>query len=295
MDGGQEGARIGEILLNSVALLEQAGVDQSRIDAELLLGFCLSKTRTELYLSTKETIDDSQRAVFFRMIERRCNREPVAYIIGEREFWSRRFIVSPDVLIPRPETEFLVEEALRAGRESGRFKRSLDLCCGSGIIGIILALETGCRVVATDISVEALAVCRQNCVLHGVSDLVLPVLSDLATAVRYDQGFDLITANPPYISCDEIVSQLEPEVASFEPHLALDGGTDGFNLIRRIAGCFDFLLRPGGHFFMEIGYTQGAQAVEIISREDRGGSFASVTVLEDYAGRDRVIHVRKKE
>lgn len=290
----QGDACIGDILHEAVSLFEKAGINNGLIDAELLLCYCLNKTRTELYLSSGHQIDSPQHLAFAEMITRRCRREPVAYILGEREFWSQRFIVTPDVLIPRPETEFLVETALQAIQMHGGVDLCLDLCCGSGVIGIILALETGCQVIGTDISSEALSVCKKNSALHGVADNVLVVQSDLASCVSPDNSFNLITANPPYVKCGVIETELEPDVSAYEPRLALDGGEDGLDLIVRIAASIPILLKPGGDFFMEIGHDQGPRVKEIFTAGTNGDCYEMVEILKDYAERDRVVHVRKK-
>ncbi len=288
-----EDACITGLLQAAVTLLEGSGIEAARVDAEMLLGYCLDKSRTELYLAGAQQITRTQRDMFNHMIARRRRREPVAYIIGEREFWSRSFMVTPDVLIPRPETEFLVETALRAKRKAGKAGLCLDLCCGSGVIGIIVAMETGCPVIATDISHAALRVCKMNCQRLGVADKVSVVQSDLADGLAARSRFDLIAANPPYVRHSEIVEKLEPEVAWYEPHVALDGGEDGLEVIRRIARSLPLLLKPGGEFFMEIGHDQGEHARDIFAGGPSGTICQSVEVLKDYAGRDRIVHIRR--
>jgi release factor glutamine methyltransferase len=288
-----EDACISGLLQAAVTLLEGYGIETARVDAELLLGHCLDKSRTELYLAGAQRITGSQQDLFIDMIARRRRREPVAYIIGEREFWSRSFMVSPDVLIPRPETEFLVETALRTKRKAGEPNLCLDLCCGSGVIAIIVAMETGWPVIAADISHAALRVCKMNCQRLGVADKVSVVQSDLADGLAAQSRFDLIAANPPYVRHSEIVEKLEPEVAWYEPHVALDGGEDGLEVIRRIAGTLPLLLKPGGEFFMEIGHDQGENARNIFAGCPSRTLYQSVEVLKDYAGRDRIVHIRR--
>jgi release factor glutamine methyltransferase len=288
-----EDACISGLLQAAVTLLEGYGIETARVDAELLLGHCLDKSRTELYLAGAQRITGSQQDLFIDMIARRRRREPVAYIIGEREFWSRSFMVSPDVLIPRPETEFLVETALRTKRKAGEPSLCLDLCCGSGVIAIIVAMETGWPVIAADISHAALRVCKMNCQRLGVADKVSVVQSDLADGLAAQARFDLIAANPPYVRHSEIVEKLEPEVAWYEPHVALDGGEDGLEVIRRIAGTLPLLLKPGGEFFMEIGHDQGENARNIFAGCPSRTLYQSVEVLKDYAGRDRIVHIRR--
>jgi len=291
MGAGRDEACIGEILRSAASKFADAGIENGMIDAELLLGHCLDKTRTELYLAAAERVAAAERDAIDAAIARRCRREPVAYIIGEREFWSYPFLVTPAVLIPRPETEFLVEHALSVLKARTGPARCLDLCCGSGAIGIVLALETGCRVIATDISQAALAICRENIEARGVSDKVFSVCTDLAAGVDPELRFDLVTANPPYVTRGAIETELEPDVADYEPVLALDGGEDGLDLIRRIAAAAASRLKATGHLYMEIGYDQGVRVSGIFLENSRCSGFKTVEILKDYAGRDRVVHV----
>lgn len=290
----QQSELVADILLKAVTSLEQVGVSQARIDAELLLGYCLNKSRTALYLASADRIDEQSLECFSKLLQRRILREPVAYITGEQEFWSHSFKVSPDVLIPRPETEFLIETALSRRNQKLPFGKCLDLCCGSGIIAIILALELNREVVAVDISAGALEIARENGFRHGVLDSLSFIESDLASELSVDSLFGLIVSNPPYVCSQDIDNELEPEVALFEPRIALDGGRTGFDLIIRILKALPSLLCPGGDFFMEIGSQQAADVLDLFHSHKKSLLYDSVVILEDYSGRDRVVHMRRE-
>ncbi|MGW8195850.1 MAG: N5-glutamine methyltransferase family protein, partial [Desulforhopalus sp.] len=165
--------------------LQRAGVEEFQLDARLLLQYCTGKSRTEIFLDSRSAVDDELEENYRALLGRRKDREPVAYIVGEREFWSLPFSVNPDVLIPRPETEFLVDRVLGL-TDPENFARGhiLDLCCGSGVIAAVLAHETGQKVIAADISAAALAVARKNVSSHNLSDLVFFVQASLLSGFR---------------------------------------------------------------------------------------------------------------
>lgn len=288
--------RVAELLRQGTKRLELAGVAQPALEAELLLGHCLQKKRTALFLSATMEVEAREESAFLSLLARRANHEPTAYILGEREFWSLPFLVNPDVLIPRPETEFLLDTVLsfardRQWRSSGLL---LDLCCGSGVIGVVLAREWAASVVAVDRSAAALRVARANAVRHGVTDRLVMIQADLMTPFTPRPLFSLIVANPPYVRHQELEGLLQPEVAHFEPRLALDGGPDGLACIRRIREQLPWVLQPGGDLFMEIGADQGP-AVKGLFAGDGGVSFFDrVEIFADYSGRDRVLHVRRQ-
>ena len=287
-----EGVSVADNLQQAAASLATAGIDEARLEAELLLGFCLGTGRTELYLAARKTVDQRRQQLFLTLLRRRLNREPLAYITGEKEFWSLPWLVTPAVLIPRPETEFLLETVLARRNTEGEPGRWLDLCCGSGVIGIVLAREALQAITAVDISAGALAVARANCLRHGVLDRVSLVQADLVSCFRQEQAFSLIVANPPYIRRDDLDHRLQPEVARFEPRLALDGGTSGLDVIAAIATTLPFLLGPGGDCFMEIGEEQGAAVSTLFSRARGSTEYRFVEIIKDYAGRDRIAHIR---
>lgn len=288
--------RLAELLKYAVDQLAEAGVPEYQLDARLLLEGCLDITRTEIFLNGQVEVDEASQERFLECIERRKKREPVAYILGEQEFWSMPFYVSPAVLIPRPETEFLLDRVFALTLpENFRRGAVLDLCCGSGVIATVLAKETGKRIIASDISIVALQVAGKNLQRHHLAGQVDLVQGDLLTPFRQGGNvFSLIVANPPYVSNIVVQSGLEPEVARHEPHLALDGGEDGLAIIEKLRLTLPRVLCPGGQFFMEIGADQGEAVRRIFSADLRDSpGFHNVELLVDYAGRDRVVHARK--
>ncbi|MBB5348761.1 peptide chain release factor N(5)-glutamine methyltransferase [Desulfoprunum benzoelyticum] len=283
-----------DLLHTATRELAEAGVDGGDLDGQLLLGACLNKSRTELFLAADMEVPEEARRVFLRYLERRKRREPIAYILGEREFWSLPFIVNPSVLIPRPETEFLVEQVLAACRPRRGLHDGwiLDLCCGSGAIAVVLALELQRDIVAVDISCDALAVAQQNCRRHKVDDRVALVKADLLTAFAAERRFSLLVSNPPYVSRRQLRQGLDPEVAGYEPLLALDGGEDGLDIIARIKEMLPVIMRPGGEVFIEIGAEQGPALLRMFAPSAGAAELVkTVEILKDYAGRDRVLHL----
>jgi len=285
--------RVIDLVHLGIKQLEAAGIDQAALEVELLLGSCLHKNRAALFLASTMEVDSFHEHKFLTLLARRLRYEPTAYILGEKEFWSLPFLVTPDVLIPRPETEFLLETVL-TGTRSGQWKSGpvLDLCCGSGVIGIILVLELGRPVVAVDFSVAALRVAQENARRHGVADRLLLLQADLLSAFLPRPLFSLVVSNPPYVSKEELQDGLQPEVMEYEPRLALDGGKHGLDIIRQIRLSLPQLLKPGGDFFMEIGAGQGQMVMELFIGDSGLSIFDLVEILPDYTGRDRVLHAR---
>ncbi|MBU1565019.1 MAG: peptide chain release factor N(5)-glutamine methyltransferase [Proteobacteria bacterium] len=274
--------------------LEQAGIEEYVLEARLLLQACLKKSRTEIFLSALEVVASADQTRYLGFISRRKKREPVAYILGEQDFWSMPFFVSPSVLIPRPETEFLLDRVLALVTPENLQKGALlDLCCGSGVIASVLATETGKRIIASDISSLALEICRSNLYRHGLVAQVALVEADLFSAFRMRQDFSLIVSNPPYVRRFDLENNIEAEVAKHEPRLALDGGGAGMDFIIRIRQEVPKLICPGGQLFLEIGADQG-EAVRLLFTEGQKGrsDFQQVDILVDYAGRDRVLHAK---
>ncbi|HKU36652.1 MAG TPA: peptide chain release factor N(5)-glutamine methyltransferase, partial [Polyangiales bacterium] len=202
------------------------GIGTSRLDAELLVGNALGLSRVQLYLDLDRPLDASELARIKALVVRRRKREPIAYITGQREFYRRSFEVSPAVLIPRPDTETLIERALQL-LPADSTAQLLDLCTGSGAIAVTLAAERpGTRVVATDVSEQALEVARRNAERHRVSERVEFLRGDLFGALPDGARFELIAANPPYIPEGDLAG-LQPEIREHEPQLALASGSDG--------------------------------------------------------------------
>lgn len=284
--------RVKELLQFGIIELERSGVAEASTDARLLLENCLGKSRTEIFLLGDSMVDPHSHKDYLHFIDRRKKREPVSYIIGQCEFWSLPFCVTPDVLIPRPETEFLIDRVLSLTKKSNfTAGKILDLCCGSGVIAVVLARETGERVTAIDISAGALEVAKTNRHQNDVASEVDLIQADLFTALLEKRNYSLIVSNPPYVSRFDIDNNLAPEVAWFEPRLALDGGKKGMEVIQRIRNYLPLFLRPEGEVFIEIGADQGQEVQHLFEeRSDFFPNFCSVEILNDYAGRDRVVH-----
>ncbi len=287
--------QITELVHYGLSELTEAGIPDCTSDVYLLLGHCLHKSRTQLLIAARENVPQAAQQQYLELIGRRKKREPLAYILGEQEFWSRSFYVNPSVLIPRPETEFLLEYVLKTIRNDHDLPEGnvVDLCCGSGVIAVILALELGRKVIAVDLSANALKVAHTNCLRHGVESSVQMVRSDLLTAIRPQGLVSFVVSNPPYVSNYSVCHEVEPEVRDHEPRMALDGGERGLDLIAQIRDDLPRILAPGGHIFMEIGYDQGRAVTEMFKEHYEGlRDFHSIRILKDYAGLDRVLHAR---
>ncbi len=286
--------RISEILQESTDILLAADIDTPALDAELLLCHCLDLSRTTLYLNANDTVSSGVYHQFQNFLKRRSQREPLAYILGVQEFWSLDFVVTPSVLIPRPETEQLLEKVI-AFDSARQIKEGLivDLCCGSGAIAVVLARELQRKVVAIDISLEALLVAKTNCEKHNVSHLVSLLQSDLLSALLPKSNISCVVSNPPYVSRREMESGMQPEVLMYEPHLALDGGEKGLEIIQRIQKQLYSQLAPGAHVFMETGTGQASALLRMFTENDQKQySFSDVSIQKDYAGHDRIFHAK---
>ena len=272
--------------------LQQADIEDAELESALLVGHLLQLSRAQVFLDESEVSDGIVQR-FEQALSRRLNREPLAYILGEQEFWSLPFYVNSNVLIPRPETELLLETALQALRDEGRDPASvrvLDMGTGSGVIAIVLALELPDALVSTlDISLAAQLVARKNAERHGVLSRIAFITSDWLAAIRRQPLFDLVVTNPPYVARESFAA-LQPEVSRFEPRLALDGGRNGVDVMCRFAGDLAVVLRPGGHFLMEIGADQSHFVTDLFSSFSE---FTGLTVYEDYAGLPRIFHARR--
>jgi release factor glutamine methyltransferase len=276
------------ILHRTTRDLAVGGSPSPRLDAEVLLMRSLGIDRLQLFMQPERELSQEEAAGFARWVERRSLGEPVAYILGDKEFWSLRFEVGREVLIPRPETECLIEEVLRFYRPPGGGLRVLDIGTGSGAIGVVLARELpAARVVATDISPGALAVARRNAMAHGVAARMEFFQGDLFAAVSGD--LDLICSNPPYIP-EGVYDLLPAGIRNFEPRGALIAGPDGMAFHRKIIREGVHRLRTGGRIFLEIGEGQ-RDRVESLFRED--GGYDDISFRKDYGGADRVTSARR--
>jgi release factor glutamine methyltransferase len=286
------GARLSAVLRAGVRSLRAGGIDSSAVDAELLLGQVLEFTREQLVLAADKVLSAAQLRAYALLLARRRNHEPAAYITGRREFWSLDFQVTPAVLIPRPETERLVEVVLALADElrSAQPVRIVDLGTGSGAIAVALASElASAEIFATDISTAALEVAAENAASNRVAGKIEFIHGDLFAGLPMHALFDFIVSNPPYVRRADI-DALEPEVSRWEPRGALDGGLDGLDYYRRIAAQAFHYLRAPGAVAVEIGAGMGEAVAAIFTDFAR---CAEVEIHKDYAGIDRVVAVRK--
>jgi release factor glutamine methyltransferase len=273
------------VLAQAATGLENAGIEESRLDAEVLLAHSLGITRAQLHAHPQRQLSPTEVAGCQQLIERRARREPMAYIVGHKEFYGLDFFVDHRVLIPRPETELLVEKAIEISQPQSVIA---DVGTGSGAIAISLAVHLPQALVyATDASPAALEVAACNCRRHGVEDRVHLLLGRLLEPLP--ERVDLIVANLPYVSEAEW-AQLPPEISRYEPREALDGGPDGLDPIRRLLAQAEGHLKPGGVILLEIGATQGAAVVALARRHFPA---ARIEIVQDYAGLDRVVMVSK--
>lgn len=267
------------------------GIDSPRLNAELLLAHILRCPRLDLYLRFDQPLSAEEITAYRAVVRRRAGREPLQYICGFQEFWSLEFRVSPGVLIPRPETECLMEQALAFYKEGtvpgGDAPRVLDLGTGAGVLAVCLAHEIkGARVCASDISRAALDQARGNARRHGVEKRITWVQGDLfAPFGKLENApFDLILANPPYVA-EEDFSGLQPEVRDHEPREALDGGPGGMDIARRIIEEARMFLSPGGRILVELDAEQMDEARETAMS---AGAYAHLGVIRDYARLPRI-------
>ena len=279
---------IGSILQWTQRFLADRDFQSPRLDAEVLLAHVLGRNRVYLYTHYDLPLQPNEAAHFGKLVRRRARHEPVAYLLGEREFFGRPFLVNPAVLIPRPETEHVVEVALSyATARAWAAPRILDVGCGSGVLALTLALELqAASVVATDICEAALAVARHNAHKHDLQTRVECLQADLFPANL--PPYDLIVANLPYVAHDDV---LPVDVRSFEPHQALFSGPDGLEAIS--AFCRDVArhLRPGGAVVLEIGHTQEAAVTQLLRASE---AFVHIQTTLDLQQHPRVIHATRR-
>jgi release factor glutamine methyltransferase len=278
-----------ELLKWTTDYFRAKGIESARLDAEILLAFALGADRLRLYLDFEKPIQPEERVRFRELVKRRADeRVPVAYLTGVREFWSLPLAVTPDVLVPRPETETLVEAVLAELPDVEAELTVFDLGTGSGAIALALAKERPkLRIVAGDISRAALAVAERNAETHGLSDRVRFVEGD-GFAPVLGQRFDMIVSNPPYVA-EADASTLAPELAH-EPRAALFAGPDGAALLRRIAHEAPLFLKPGGLLAFELAPAQADEMTQCLSR----CGFEGPRLHRDLGGRPRVIIARSR-
>jgi len=284
---------IAEAIQRAAARLSAHKIDHARLDAEVLLGHALRRDRAWILIHMQDRLDNQGRLSYENAINRRSVREPLQYITGLQEFWGLPFIVTPDVLIPRPETELVVEAAVRMGKTAAT-PVFVDLCTGSGCIAVSLAKEhPQARIFATDRSGAALEIARRNARQNGVADRIQFLEGDLfipLSGADLIGHIDVLTANPPYIRMDEL-PDLQPEVRDFEPEIALIAGRSGTEIAERIIHAAPTYLRAGGSLIMEMGLGQAEALRKFIEHTDR---YHAIEILKDLAGIERVVVAKKK-
>lgn len=284
---------LAEAIHNASNRLSAAGIANARLDAEVLLAHIIKKDRVWLITHRDEVLDDEQQRAFAEVIRRRTGREPLQHIIGSQEFWGLEFMVTPDVLIPRPETEHIIEAALAIVQDRNSPVRIIDLCTGSGCIAVSLAKElAAARVIATDASEKALAVARENSRRHGVAERIRFLQGDLFRPLEeldLRGQVDILVSNPPYVLAGNL-STLQPEVRDYEPQMALIAGPEGTEIAIRIIRTAPEYLKQNGALIMEMGMGQSEALMRAVAATS---AYAGPDILKDLAGINRVIVARK--
>jgi len=285
---------IGRLLTWTTDYLKEHGSGSARLDAEVLLAHARSCERIELYTAFEQEVDLETREAFRQFVRRRASGEPVAYLVGHKEFYSLSFLVSPDVLIPRPETEHLVLCALDLIKESSSKEKAweiADVGTGSGAIAITVAKYVPeSRITATDISPAAIQIAKQNAQSHSVADRIEFQVGDLLSEVPKERKLDFVVSNPPYIAETE-ENDLENSVRDYEPHLALFGGPNGTEIIARLIPQAAERLQSGGWLLIEISPMIQEAVASLI---DQVGDFSKPTFEKDLAGLIRIVKAQRK-
>jgi release factor glutamine methyltransferase len=280
-----------ELIRLTTRYFQEKKIESARLDAELLLAHALGVRRIDLYLNYDRPIQKEELRAFRILVRRRAHREPVAYITGVKEFWSLEFAVNPSVLIPRPETELLVEQALHASEaaytKTGQPLSILELGTGCGAVAVALAriLAHKAIITATDISPEALSVARRNAIRHRVQERARFLCGNLFEPIEPGFRCDLIVSNPPYIP-SSLIPALMPEVRQHEPIQALDGGENGLSVIRMIIQEAPSRLLDGGRLLLEMGDEQREPIRTLLEESE---AFGELIFSRDYSGRNRVV------
>jgi release factor glutamine methyltransferase len=268
----------------SAKYLGEKGIDSPRLNAELLLAHVLNCNRMSLYLSFEKPLAEEEIVLYRQLLKRRARREPVQYILGYTEFYGIKLKVNNSVLIPRPETELLIEAIIEKYKAHNKLK-ILDIGTGSGNIAIALAKNLAeVSIISTDISPDALKIAEENSRLNFCEDKIQFIISDALETAKPDRTFDVIVSNPPYISIKEYNS-LEPELKFYEPRIALTDENDGFFFYNRICENAKLLLKPGGTIFFEICFGGSKEVSEILKRNN----FRDTKIKKDYQNIDRII------
>lgn len=285
---------IAEAILQGTNRLRKADVAEARREAGSLLGYVLRRDRTFIISHAEDAITSDQAGVFARLIEDRAQGKPLQYITGHQEFFSLDFEVTPAVLIPRPETETMVEAALRLLPNVEAGTLICDVGTGSGCLAVTLLHERrNARGVAIDISPAAIEVAKRNAAKHGVRDRLEFLISDCFADVKQEEMlFDVIVSNPPYIPASDL-DGLQREVRDYEPHLALEAGADGLSIIRRLLAEAGAYLKPGGYFLFEIGFDESEAVEELIAPMVSTGSWKFLDIYLDLQGIPRTVALQR--
>ena len=269
-----------EIYKEGEKLLNDSGIEEAALDARLLLEYVCNTDRTTLLAHPEREVSEKEEAAFLELINRRCLREPLQYITGNQEFMGLLFETGTDTLIPRQDTESLVEEAMKDLHDGMEI---LDVCCGTGCILLsLLHYSNDCKGLGVDISKEAVELAGKNAVTLGLDTQAEFKVSDMFSAVN--GKYDMLLCNPPYIP-HAVIDTLEPEVRDYEPRRALDGGDDGLDYYRILAARSGRYLKRGAVLYLEIGYDQGEAVKRLFETE----GYKNVEVLKDLSGNDRVV------
>ena len=264
-------------------------IDQPRLSAEMILSYALNLKRIELYMHFNQPVEKQVLENLHKLVKRAGDHEPIAYIVGRKEFYSMEIKVNANCLIPRPETELLVERAIEFLRKRGAPRYACDLCTGSGCIAAAVAKGVeDIKIIATDICEDALSVAAENIKNHELTEQVQLLCGDLFEPVveELDQAkFDLIISNPPYISTAEM-EELDKNVKDYEPHKALHAGEEGLDAYEKIAAQANEHLKDDGAIMLEIGYRQAAKVTELLENTN---AFKKVSVEKDPHGNDRIV------
>ncbi len=274
-------SKIQETLLFGKNFLKDNGIISYDIDAKVLLMHVLDIDKITL-LTSNDEIESSLYERYIDVLNRRAKNEPCAYIVNFQEFMALPFYVNENVLIPRGDTEILVEEAIELAKNNG-FTKMLDICTGQGAIAISISHYTGINVIASDISKNALEVASKNVVTNNLSDKITLIESDLFTNIP-NEKYDMLCSNPPYISIDEM-QDLMSDVVDYEPRIALTDESDGLTFYKKIIEEGRHYLKDGGYILLEIGYNQKEEVEKILLQNN----FNSVKVLKDLNGHNRVL------
>lgn len=287
-----------KLLKWTTSYFESRDIDSPRIEAEILLAHALQLKRIDLYLQYDQPLSSNELSRFKDFIKRRINREPVAYIVGSKEFWSMDFLVTKDVLIPRPETEFLVETAANllsqdsASSPTLAPKRILELGTGSGAVILAIASMRPCHLFfASDRKTSAVKLAKQNAKHHGLNSKISFICASWFGPFKDKRPlFDMIVSNPPYIP-SRVIGRLQPEIVKYEPISAIDGGEDGLLCLRHIINNAYLYLQQKGYLLLELGHDQRNDVQKIV---DQCAKYENVLYTKDYSEYDRVVQMQKK-